>query len=279
MELTFFGQYLVNHGLINARQLDEALTVAFERNRLIGALAVQAGYLTEEQVSEIHRDQRRTDRYFGQLAIRKGWLKRQQMERLLDDQRTRNARIGDVLVELGYVERGRVETMHQRFLADQAEHHGEARLPHPVSNTPLTRYALDLFPRLVQRITTKPAKIGRGTVWSSRRGVMNAMSIGLTGSVDLTTTIVPSERQAREITQALLGLMPSDHWSYDRAQIADALSDFMNLYADTVKARANELNVDLEVGIPLPGRLPDEGYSFPVLTPGGPGAVVLKATR
>ena len=105
------------------------------------------------------------------------------------------------------------------------------------------------------------------------------MSIGLTGEVDLTTTIVPSDNQAKELTAGVLGLIPSDRSLLDQEQIADALSDFMNMYADAVKIRANELEVDLNVGVPLPGRMPNEGFSFPVLTSAGPGSVVVRASK
>ena len=279
MELTFFGQYLVNHGLINARQLDEALNVVAERNQLIGKLATRAGYLTERQVVEIHREQRRTDKYFGEIASEKGWMTRGQVQELLEHQQNLNVRIGDVLVELGYADRNRIETMHQRFLADQAEHMGETRIPMSVADLPLTRYALELFPRLIRRITTHPTKLGRGTTWTSRRGLTNSMSIGLTGEIDLTTTLVPSENQAKELAASILGLIPNEKTLVDQEQIADALSEFMNLYADAVKNRANELEVELNVGVPLPGRMPNEGFSFPVLTSAGPGSVVVRATR
>ncbi len=279
MELTFFGQYLVNHGLINTRQLSEALTVVTERNQLVGSLAVQGGYLTDPQVEEIHREQRRADKYFGEIAAERGWMTTEQVDTLLGHQRNLNVRIGDILVELGYADRRRIETMHQRFLADQAEHLTEHRLPSAVAQAPLTRYALDLFPRLLRRITTQPSKLGRGVSWTCRRGASHAMSIGLTGEVDLTTTLVPSERQAKELSAGILGLVPSERSVLDQDQIADALSEFMNMYADAVKHRANEMDVDLNVGVPLPGRLPAKGFSFPVLTNAGAGSIVVRTSK
>lgn len=53
MSAAFFGQFLLNKGLIDAQQLAKALTAQEVLNKKLGELALAKNLLSEKQVREI----------------------------------------------------------------------------------------------------------------------------------------------------------------------------------------------------------------------------------
>ena len=61
----FFGNYLLNHGLVTSQQLSRALTDQKNTRAKLGVLAINAGYMTPEQVDAVHTEQQRVDMRMG----------------------------------------------------------------------------------------------------------------------------------------------------------------------------------------------------------------------
>ena len=55
MGIQFFGEFLIDRWVITRGQLLEALELQEYRNTKFGQLAVQKGFLTEEQVKQMER--------------------------------------------------------------------------------------------------------------------------------------------------------------------------------------------------------------------------------
>lgn len=99
----FFGQYLLQAGIISTTQLDEAIDLQERHNRLLGQLAHSKGYLSEDQVRETAREQKILDLPFGVIALRKNFLTPKQLDDLLFSQIVSTTHIGEALVELGHL--------------------------------------------------------------------------------------------------------------------------------------------------------------------------------
>ncbi|MBM7868374.1 hypothetical protein GTO89_05105 [Heliobacterium gestii] len=97
----FFGNYLLERNLLTMVQLGEVLTQMKHVRARLGVLAIDAGYMTGEQVDYIHSLQRRQDKRFGELAIQEGYLDAAQLEELLANQSSSYLALSQVLVDSG----------------------------------------------------------------------------------------------------------------------------------------------------------------------------------
>jgi CheY-specific phosphatase CheX len=98
---TFFGQYLLARGAIDAKLLMVALDRQENANTKLGARAVEAGMMTSAQVTEVYSLQRKHDQKFGEIAVKLGFLDPPTLDLLLTQQREDHVMLGHALVELG----------------------------------------------------------------------------------------------------------------------------------------------------------------------------------
>ncbi len=116
-----FGQYLVDEGLITAREHDEALLIQ-NKNRLLGEIAIEMNYLTREQAHQVKEKVDQSDNLkFGEAAVTLGFINTNQLRYLLDIRTRRKVRLGEVLVENGFFDN---ETMLKAVMAFNQSAHG-----------------------------------------------------------------------------------------------------------------------------------------------------------
>lgn len=118
MAAKFFGQFLLEKGVIDAAQLLRALEVQRVSNPALGELACEKGMLTADQADRINERQRREDKRFGDIAQAMGLLTADEVGQLLDEQKARRKLFGEILVEEGFLSRERLD-------AELREHAGE----------------------------------------------------------------------------------------------------------------------------------------------------------
>jgi hypothetical protein len=99
----YFGQYLLNKGIIKPEQLYDALEAEQAVRVKIGVLAINAGYMTAGQVEEVHARQYTQDRRFGEIALEKGYLTGAQLDELLRDQEKRSLTLSQAILDKGYL--------------------------------------------------------------------------------------------------------------------------------------------------------------------------------
>lgn len=99
----YFGQYLLNNGIIKAEQLYDAINAEQAVRVKIGVLAMNAGYMTAEQVEKVHALQYAKDRRFGELALEQGYLTGAQLDELLISQEQRSLTLSQAIIDKGYL--------------------------------------------------------------------------------------------------------------------------------------------------------------------------------
>lgn len=97
----FFGNYLLNKGLVTASQLSDALSAQKQTRLKLGVLAINAGYMTPEQVDMVHAEQQRVDKRIGDIACDMGFLTQEQISELLSTQGAAHLQLGQALVDAG----------------------------------------------------------------------------------------------------------------------------------------------------------------------------------
>jgi hypothetical protein len=95
----FFGHYLLNKGAVSKEELNKVLSAQKKIRLQLGVLAINASYMTAEQVEEVHLLQASLDRRFGEIAIMKGYLNDVQVSNLLTQQKSEHLILAQALIE------------------------------------------------------------------------------------------------------------------------------------------------------------------------------------
>lgn len=103
MAVKFFGQYLLEKGIISREALLDALEYQKSINLPLGALALERKLLTAEQVRQINDEQMRTDKKFGEVAVERNFLTKAQLDDLLKTQAQRWVFLGEALVKKNHL--------------------------------------------------------------------------------------------------------------------------------------------------------------------------------
>ena len=119
MSNKFFGQYLLELGVINKQQLLLAIDLQRASHLTLGEIAIKKGYLTNLQATAINIEQQRTDERFGALAVSMGHLIGKQVSELFITQQNVRKFFGEVLVEQGILSK--------TVLLEQLEAHSELK--------------------------------------------------------------------------------------------------------------------------------------------------------
>ncbi|GAB6041712.1 cyclic nucleotide-binding domain-containing protein [Endothiovibrio diazotrophicus] len=123
----FFGEYLVNRGLVTEEQVLEALEAQRRQTPAFEKMALRLSLLNMKQVFLLLTAQASTDLSFPELAVRDGYLSADQAVFVLENIDRERPPLGDMLVELGTVSRpdmeGALEAYeeHKRQFADIAD--------------------------------------------------------------------------------------------------------------------------------------------------------------
>jgi CheY-specific phosphatase CheX len=121
MAAKFFGQFLLEKGLLSSDQLLTALDVQRRSNPVLGELAESMGLLSAADLQRISDQQRTEDKRFGDIALALGLLDAAQLEALLAEQNARRKLFGEILVEQGMLTREVVEAELALHQADREQ--------------------------------------------------------------------------------------------------------------------------------------------------------------
>lgn len=97
----FFGNYLLNSGLVSPEKLSEALGKLSETKLRLGVLAINAGIMTAAQVDKVHAEQQKVDKRIGEIMVDMGYATNEQIESLLKTQPSAHLLLGQTLVNDG----------------------------------------------------------------------------------------------------------------------------------------------------------------------------------
>lgn len=99
----FFGQFLLQKGLLTAEQLCRAFQAESAVRVKLGVLAVDRGWMTAAQAQEINEMQKAADKRFGDLAIAKNYLTEDQVTELLQSQCSGHLSLSQAIIDQGFL--------------------------------------------------------------------------------------------------------------------------------------------------------------------------------
>lgn len=114
----FFGTYLLDQGKITEEQFSSCMEYMKSNRVKLGLIAESEGLLTRAQADELNRLQMQTDKRFGDLAVEKGYLTDNDISRLLKLQGNAYLIFIQALIENNILSQGELDALLNSFQKD-----------------------------------------------------------------------------------------------------------------------------------------------------------------
>lgn len=95
----FFGQFLLNQGVLTANELNRLLDISKSTKVKLGVLAINSGLMTADNVNRINTLQGKIDKRLGEIAIDEGYLTEPELEMLLSVQNSEHLKLSQTLID------------------------------------------------------------------------------------------------------------------------------------------------------------------------------------
>lgn len=272
--LEFFGQFLVRTKVITVEQLRDALDMMSRENLLLGQLAVEEGYLSESQANTINREQRYSDKPFGAIGVQMGLLTNDQLDQLLVLQNKRRVQVGEALTRLSFITDDRLVQELRKFKAE-AERPNIRSVPLPgyLNNHRIAEYLLDLVPRVMRRTSRVQCKLDLECEKIHRVDVEVVASVLIRSERTLRCAVASSEEFASKLTQNFFGQAPDVE--LPPGMLEDGLGEFLNMVAGNAVTGLEQEGIPCEVDPPIRGLPPLDAYVFKMNTTAGEALLLL----
>ncbi|ALC15812.1 chemotaxis protein CheX [Desulfuromonas soudanensis] len=254
MAVKFFGQFLVERGVVSRETLRKALELQGSVNLKAGEIAVKMRHLNDSDVLRIHEAQRSEDLRFGEIAVRLGLLDEMQKKEILTWQRNHHLYIGEAIRRICGLGEEDLERLLQEFRMDQAPCAREgSRLPQVVAEPQLWEMTADLTGKLLRRIADLPTRPGPCRIVDSLAGSEVRASMTFTGPASGRYLLSVSPATHNSIARAIL---KKDDLSGETVEILDeALRGFLGTILGNLRAKSAEKGRLMEISPPSVSRL------------------------
>lgn len=249
MAVKFFGQYLVEKGIINRETLLKAVELQESVNLRFGEMALSMGLITEADVDRVHKAQWAEDLPFGEMAVKLGMLTRDQMDQVLTKQRNSHLYIGEALFKVGGLDQDELKRYLEEFKADQAPYQTSsvtipAGVPHPI----LWEIAADLTYKMLTRIAGLSFRPDSCRLANQVPANHLVAMIRLDGNVKARYILSVSQAAVLKITE---GILNHEKPEGELEEIlADAAKEFVNVVCGNFAAKAAQIGKCIEIHPP-----------------------------
>jgi hypothetical protein len=279
MGIKFFGQYLIEQGIVDSDQIRAALKLMDEENRSLGELAEAGGILTSEEAAKVNAQQRYCDIPFGELAVEMGLLSEEQVDYLIGFQEQTRLRIGQALVRQDFLSNERLLELLVRFESEQALFRiGNVALPDGLEGNALAATVLDLLPKLLVRIARIGVRIEKNRADAEIPDHPVRIAVTVTGEVGLLICLLGDEEFSLQLAGATAEF---DGPRIEAARqnpvlLADGVGEFLNVLAGNAMGLLERKKIATELEPPHSDPDLDSGYLFELAVSVGKAALFLK---
>lgn len=225
----FFGQFLLQQGLVSEDELTRCALLQGRSNLLLGELAIQLGLLTIQQTAAINQRQALEDKRFGDIAVEIGLLSTDQIELLLQQQKQEHKFLGEILVAEGVIS---VEQLQQQLDLHRLEREATLSDFHSfISEHPLEgaiAASISLVQKLFLRSLKSQCHFGCQQEVDELEPSLNCASITLHSIPPLSVAISCSDEVLRRLSANFMGLAEAD---CSRDLYLDAQGEIVNILA------------------------------------------------
>lgn len=280
----YFGQYLLNKGILTSEKLADVL--AFERSVRVrlGILAINAGMMNAAQVEEVHELQRTKDKRFGEIAMERGYLTFAQLEDLLQQQGSRQLSLSQAIIDRNYLSLGELEAALESYKRESRLTDEQLDAMEAVDFDRLVRSFLDfsaaggvseayydyvaLILRSIHRFLNEVPVISKNLPLGEKVAGFTVVQ-DIVGEIDLATALAADEAAFLEIARRY---SQEDLREIDELA-KDSVAEFLNLangiYCVNASDKGLELNLEPQRMAVIPEFSQIKGYIVPIDLPFG----------
>lgn len=271
MGVKFFGQFLLERGVLDAQQLLAAIELQHKNNLKFGEYAVAHGYVTAAEVEQIKNLQQTRDIMFGEAAVELGILSAETVATILQKQKNDHLLLGEALLRLGYLDEDTLQRELAVFKAEQAPFR-QATVTAPAGAGALGETAatsVDMLAKMLVRVAHLQAKLGELTLEPlAAAAAMTVTRVSLWGKPPLHVTLAIAPAVAAQIATAFFG----NDDAADPELVADACREFINITVGNIVAKLVQAGAEIELSPPstlTPAEFRGPGVYGRVVTPHG----------
>jgi len=258
MAVKFFGQYLVEKGVVSREAIVEAIALQEKRNLKLGEMAIAMGLVTPADIERAHQGQLSRDLKLGDLLVATGMLSEGQLAEVVARQKATHLYIGEALVQVGALDQDELARQLEAFKLDQAPYLADGiKLPIDVANSPLWEMTVDLTYKLVTRVLGLRFRAGASQVVSRLPAAHQIAALDFAGDARGRYLVAVSAPVQKKVAQALLRTAVVDHEPVE--VLEDCLLEFINVVCGNVAAKASQGGSTLTINPPVTIHAPADG--------------------
>lgn len=262
MAVKFFGQFLVEQGVVTSEALLNAINLQDKINLKLGEMAVEMGLISPADIQRAHNAQMSKDMRLGDLLVEMGMLTLAQLTDIITRQKNTHLYIGEALVQVGALTSGELQNQLDAFKADQAKYVSNGiELPISSPGNKIWEMTADLTYKMVTRVLDLQFRPGKCVQTQAIAPNFMLAAMDLSGDVEARYLISVSENLQKTIAKAILSEESVDDEPVE--VLEDTVMEFVNIVCGNVAAKASQMGVIMNINPPVTVHPPAEGLPVP----------------
>jgi len=262
MAVKFFGQFLVEKGIVSREALLKAIDLQDQKNLKLGEMAVSMGYITQIDIDRAHNAQFSKDMKLGDLLVEMGILTINQLNEVITRQKNTHLYIGEALVLVGAMSSDQLLQHLEEFKIDQAPYVSDKiELPPGVANNRIWEMTADLTYKMITRVLDLQFRPGKCLAVNSLEANFMMAALELSGNVEARYILSVSEGLQKTVAKAILR---EESVEGESAEILeDTVMEFINVVCGNVAAKASQMGEIINITPPVTIPSPAAGLPVP----------------
>ncbi|MBV5341574.1 MAG: chemotaxis protein CheX [Deltaproteobacteria bacterium] len=262
MAVKFFGQFLIEQGIVSGEALLKAIDLQEKNNLKFGEMAVAMELVTPAEIQRAHNAQMSKDMKLGDLLVEMGFLTADQMNDVFTRQKSTHLYIGEALVQAGALTDDALLKQLDAFKADQAEYVSDGiELPFTSASNHIWEMTADLTYKMITRVLDLRFRSGKCSLATVIPPNYMLVAMDLSGDVEARYLISVSEGLLKTIARVILGEESVDD---EPAEVLeDTVMEFVNVVCGNVAAKASQAGVIININPPVTLHPPASGLPIP----------------
>jgi CheY-specific phosphatase CheX len=249
MPVKFFGQFLLEKGVITREALLKAVALQDSTNLKVGEMAGSMGLITSAQIERVHDAQRSEDLQFGDMCVKLGILTAEQLKGVLAKQKATHLFIGEALIKVGALKADDLPKHLDAFKADQAPYLVQkTAIPAGVPHSLLWEATADLTYKMLSRVANLMVRPGPCALVQRLEANDTVVAIRMTGSVTARYLLSVSAGVRTSIAKSML---KTEDVSKEREEmLTDTVMELANIICGNIAAKAAQMGQVIEISPP-----------------------------
>ncbi len=249
MAVKFFGQFLIENGVVTRENLLQAMELQERKNLKLGEMALHLGYVSQADITRAHNAQLSKDLRLGDLLVEMGILSQDQLNDVITRQKNSHLYIGEALVLVNALTSGQLQKQLEAFKADQSDFvSGTTELPVTVVNSEIWQMAVDLTYKMITRILSIQFRSGKAQVVSVIPANFMIAAMDFSGDVEGCYMLSVNEGLQKVIAKAILREESVEDEPSE--VLEDTVMEFVNIVCGNIAAKASQMGKIMEISPP-----------------------------